>query len=458
VETHAHADHITSAGRLAEHTGARTAVPAGCGIGTAAVQLARWRDAAFGGETLRALHTPGHTAGSMSYLWRDHVFTGDTLLINGCGRTDFQSGSAADLYRSITGVLFALPEGTTVWPGHDYNGRSHSTIGAEKANNARVAGRSQAEFVALMESLHLPRPRRIDEAVPANLHSGLRHDADGATLQAPRAAEGYAGDVSAHLAWQWVQDGQAVLIDVRSDAEREWVGQVPGAIAVAWKQWPGMVMNADFDASCAPPCPKAAAPCCCAAAACARWPPRAARPSWASPPTTSSKALRATPTAMRSAAKRAAGAGRGCPGASHRRRQHPPQVGAVRRSRPAHAAGAGRRVPGPHRPPGRRRAGRSCPRPRACWAAWWRATPSSAAWKSRWSCGTWAAMGGVVAEEAGLTNGYDHPSRLGSDRWVAMIGARHHVLARAPRPLVVVMVGTAVTVDAIDAEGAFWAA
>ena len=248
LETHAHADHITSAGRLAEHTGARTAVPAGCGIGTAAVQLLDGETLTFGGETLRALHTPGHTAGSMSYLWRDHVFTGDALLINGCGRTDFQSGSAADLYRSITGVLFALPEGTTVWPGHDYNGRSHSTIGAEKANNARVAGRSQAEFVALMESLHLPRPRRIDEAVPANQHSGLRHDADGATLQAPRAAEGYAGDVSAHLAWQWVQDGQAVLIDVRSDAEREWVGQVPGAIAVAWKQWPGMVMNADFDA------------------------------------------------------------------------------------------------------------------------------------------------------------------------------------------------------------------
>nr|WP_246881227.1 rhodanese-like domain-containing protein [Acidovorax sp. JG5] len=76
----------------------------------------------------------------------------------------------------------------------------------------------------------------------------MRHDADGASLQAPRAAEGYAGDVPAQLAWRWVQDGQAVLIDVRSDAEREWVGQVPGAIAVAWKQWPGMAMNADFDA------------------------------------------------------------------------------------------------------------------------------------------------------------------------------------------------------------------
>lgn len=248
LETHTHADHITSAARLAEHTGAQTAVPAGCGIGTAAVQLHQGDTLDFGGETLHALHTPGHTAGSMSYRWRDHVFTGDALLINGCGRTDFQSGDAAELYRSITGVLFALPDDTTVWPGHDYQGRSHSSIAAEKAGNARVAGRSEAEFVALMESLHLPRPRRMDEAVPANQHSGLRHDADGAALQAPRAAEGYAGDVPPALAWQWVQEGSAVLIDVRSDAEREWVGQVPGGVPVAWKQWPGMAMNAQFDA------------------------------------------------------------------------------------------------------------------------------------------------------------------------------------------------------------------
>ncbi|EJE53652.1 Zn-dependent hydrolase, glyoxylase [Acidovorax sp. CF316] len=248
VETHTHADHITSAARLAEHTGAQMAVPAGCDIGTAVVQLEHGHTLDFGGEALEALHTPGHTAGSMSYRWRNHVFTGDALLINGCGRTDFQSGDAAALYRSITGVLFALPDDTTVWPGHDYQGRSHSSIGAEKAGNARVAGRSQAEFVALMESLNLPRPRRMDEAVPANQHSGQRQDADGASLQAPRGAEGYAGDVSPALAWQWVQEGQAVLVDVRSDAEREWVGQVPGAVPVAWKQWPGMAMNPDFDA------------------------------------------------------------------------------------------------------------------------------------------------------------------------------------------------------------------
>jgi len=252
VETHAHADHITSAGKLVELAGARSAAPAGCGIGTAAMQLAHGDVLRFGGESLQALHTPGHTAGSMSFVWREHVFTGDTLLINGCGRTDFQSGSATDLYRSLTEVLFALPDDTTVWPGHDYQGRSHSSIGQEKAGNARVVGKTEAEFVALMDTLNLPKPRRIDEAVPANLRSGIRHDADGALLMLPRPAPAallgtYAGDVSPQLAWQWVQAGEAVLVDVRSDAEREWVGFVPGAVAVAWKQWPGMAMNPQFD-------------------------------------------------------------------------------------------------------------------------------------------------------------------------------------------------------------------
>lgn len=252
VETHAHADHITSAGRLAELAGAKTAAPLGCGIGTAGVQLQDGDTLKFGGEVLKAMHTPGHTAGSMSFLWRDHVFTGDTLLINGCGRTDFQSGSSEALYRSLTQILFALPDDTIVWPGHDYQGRSCSSIGREKTTNARVAGKTEAEFVALMNSLNLPRPRRIDEAVPANLTSGLRHDVDGALqmqpLPAPGAHQGtYAGDVSPELAWRWVQSGEAVMVDVRTDAEREWVGFVPGAVPVAWKQWPGMALNPSFD-------------------------------------------------------------------------------------------------------------------------------------------------------------------------------------------------------------------
>jgi glyoxylase-like metal-dependent hydrolase (beta-lactamase superfamily II)/rhodanese-related sulfurtransferase len=254
VETHAHADHITSAGVLAEHAGARTAAPEGCGIGTAAVQLGHGDVLRFGDEELKALHTPGHTAGSMSYLWRGNVFTGDSLLINGCGRTDFQSGNAAALYRSITEVLFALPDATIVWPGHDYQGRSHSTIGAEKAGNARVAGKTLAEFMTIMNELHLPKPKRLDEAVPANLSSGLRHDAGApsggaqhADESKPRPAIGYAGDVTPQLAYDWWQKGEAVLLDVRSDAEREWVGFIPGAVSLAWKQWPGMVPNASFD-------------------------------------------------------------------------------------------------------------------------------------------------------------------------------------------------------------------
>jgi glyoxylase-like metal-dependent hydrolase (beta-lactamase superfamily II)/rhodanese-related sulfurtransferase len=251
VETHAHADHITSAAQLVEHTGAQTAAPLACGITTAAMQLTHGNVLKFGTQQIQALATPGHTAGSMSYLWHTgdehHVFTGDTLLINGCGRTDFQSGSAEALYHSLTQVLFALPDDTVVWPGHDYQGRTHSTIGIEKAGNARVAGKTQAEFVAIMGALNLPKPRRIDEAVPANLSSGQRHDAGGGELLSVRPSQGYAGDVTPQLAYKWWKSGEAVLIDVRTDAEREWVGFVPDAVPLAWKQWPGMAMNPSFD-------------------------------------------------------------------------------------------------------------------------------------------------------------------------------------------------------------------
>lgn len=247
IETHAHADHITSAGQLAEHAGAKTAAPSGCGITTAALQLQGDEVLHFGGESIQALHTPGHTAGSMSYLWRGHVFTGDTLLINGCGRTDFQSGSAAALYDSLTRVLFALPGDTTVWPGHDYQGRHCSTIASEKTGNSRVAGKTLQEFVATMADLKLPLPSRLEEVLPVNQTSGLRHDADFVELMQVRPASAYAGDVSPQLAQHWFLSGAAVLVDVRTDAEREWVGFVPGAIPLAWKQWPGMAMNPAFD-------------------------------------------------------------------------------------------------------------------------------------------------------------------------------------------------------------------
>jgi sulfur dioxygenase len=257
VETHTHADHITSAAALAEHTGAQVATPAGCGA-QAAVQLEDGDVLTVGSLRLKALHTPGHTAGSMSYwlegLPHPHVFTGDTLLINGCGRTDFQSGSAQALYHSITRVLFALPTQTTVWPGHDYKGNTSSTIGEQRSSNPRLVLegqlRSELDFIALMNGLQLPTPKRMHEAVPANLSLGIQppqHANNGNALRI-KHADGYAGDVLPELAWQWVQSGEAVLIDVRSDAERAWVGFVPDAKVAAWKLWPGMMENPDFDA------------------------------------------------------------------------------------------------------------------------------------------------------------------------------------------------------------------
>ncbi len=172
LETHTHADHITAASQLRESTGAKAATPLACGIVAADLQLEDGEELRFGGETLRALHTPGHTAGSMSYLWRDCVFTGDCLLIGGCGRADFQSGDAGLLYDSITDKLFVLPDATIVYPAHDYNGRTSSTIGDERRTNARVAGRSREAFIRLMAELNLPRPMLMDRAVPANRRLG----------------------------------------------------------------------------------------------------------------------------------------------------------------------------------------------------------------------------------------------------------------------------------------------
>ena len=178
LETHAHADHITSAGKLRAMTQAKAAVPSGCEIQFADLQLNEGDLIRFGeAEEIRVLHTPGHTAGSHSYVWRNNVFTGDALLIDGCGRTDFQSGSAEALYESITNKLFTLPDATLVWPAHDYKGYSVSTIGWEKHNNSRIANRSKAEFVSLMANLNLPKPKLIDVAVPANKTLGLPHAA-----------------------------------------------------------------------------------------------------------------------------------------------------------------------------------------------------------------------------------------------------------------------------------------
>ncbi len=177
VETHAHADHITSAGVLRQRTGAKAAAPFNCGVTPADIHLEESSTLKLGAEIIRVLETPGHTAGSVCYLWRDLVLTGDTLFIGGCGRADFQGGDAGELYDSITQKLFTLPDETRVYPGHDYKRNRVSTIGEQKRTNPRLAGKSRAEFIALMGALNLPKPKLIDVAVPANRNLGLPHEA-----------------------------------------------------------------------------------------------------------------------------------------------------------------------------------------------------------------------------------------------------------------------------------------
>ncbi len=173
LDTHVHADHITGSQTLKQRTGATTVIAKDCSAPGYDRLLKDGDTLTFGSETLRIIATPGHTPGSLCYLWRDRLFTGDTLMINACGRTDFQQGSATDMYRSITRKLFVLPDETLVYPGHDYKGRRVSSIGEEKVLNTRIAGKSEAEFVEIMKNLNLATPKRMHEAVPANLLGGV---------------------------------------------------------------------------------------------------------------------------------------------------------------------------------------------------------------------------------------------------------------------------------------------
>jgi sulfur dioxygenase len=170
-----HADHVTGASRLRERSGCRVACPGPAGADGADLHLEDEEIAEIGKVRLRALATPGHTSESFCYYEADggRLFTGDTLLIDGCGRTDFQNGDAAALYRSVHEKLFTLPDETLVYPGHDYQGRFVSSIAQEKARNPRLGGgRTVEAFAAIMAGLDLARPRKIDLAVPANRRCG----------------------------------------------------------------------------------------------------------------------------------------------------------------------------------------------------------------------------------------------------------------------------------------------
>ena len=174
LDTHIHADHITAARKLRQEAGSRIAVPAIDRLPCADVGLEEGRPFEMGSVRLDPLFTPGHTDGHHAYLAGDRVLTGDALLIDGCGRTDFQNGSAAALYRSVHDKLFTLPGDCLVFPAHDYQQRRVSTIAQEKARNPRLGGtRTLAEFEAIMAGLNLPYPKFIDHALPGNRECGV---------------------------------------------------------------------------------------------------------------------------------------------------------------------------------------------------------------------------------------------------------------------------------------------
>ena len=175
LDTHCHADHVTGAWQMKRDLGSRSALAAVYGATNVDVPLAHGDVVRFGGLSLEVRATPGHTAGCLSFVTADRsmVFTGDALLVRGAGRTDFQDGDAERLFRSIREQLFTLPDACIVYPAHDYEGRTSSTIGEEKRWNPRIGGDARVEdFVGYMENLGLPHPKLMDIAVPANMKCG----------------------------------------------------------------------------------------------------------------------------------------------------------------------------------------------------------------------------------------------------------------------------------------------
>ena len=174
LETHLHADHVTGSGLLRQALNSIVMVHENSRTKCADVQIKGGDFIPLGTDRINVINTPGHTDSDISYLIPGAVFTGDSLLIRGCGRTDFQSGDAAQLYQSIRQQLFTLPADTIVYPGHDYQGRCCSTIAEEIAHNPRLGlDKSQQEFIDIMNSLKLAPPRHIHEALPSNLRCGI---------------------------------------------------------------------------------------------------------------------------------------------------------------------------------------------------------------------------------------------------------------------------------------------
>jgi glyoxylase-like metal-dependent hydrolase (beta-lactamase superfamily II)/rhodanese-related sulfurtransferase len=227
LDTHVHADHVTASGSLANRLGTKMVLSERAGVGYADVLVKDGDRVSFGRYHLEVRETPGHTDGCLMFVTGDHqmVFTGDALLIRGSGRTDFQQGDSRALYRSVHEKIFTLPDGAIVYPGHDYKGRTSSSVGEEKRWNPRLgAGMTEPQFVAIMANLQLAPPKQLAVALPANLHCGVPrgvpHDAEAPAAQRWAPIEVSGADVP-EVTTDWVaaHPAAARVIDVREPDE-----------------------------------------------------------------------------------------------------------------------------------------------------------------------------------------------------------------------------------------------
>jgi glyoxylase-like metal-dependent hydrolase (beta-lactamase superfamily II)/rhodanese-related sulfurtransferase len=230
VDTHLHADHVTGLGALRDRTHCVTIMGEQTKADVVAMRVSEGDKIAIEGISLETMYTPGHTDDSYSFLMGDRVFTGDTLLIRGTGRTDFQNGDARMQYCSIFDKLLRLPDDTLVYPAHDYKGDTVSTIGEERRYNPRLQVQSVDDYVALMASLNLPNPKMMDVAVPANMRVGLH--------QEELAKQGLS--LSAREAIECLGRPDVLLVDLRETAERAKHGTLSGALHAPY---PGIADN-----------------------------------------------------------------------------------------------------------------------------------------------------------------------------------------------------------------------
>ena len=260
LETHIHADHITGGGILRQRLGSKTVTSAAAGIECSDLPVHQGDRIKFGRYELEVRQTPGHTDGCLTYVLHSEgmAFTGDVLLVRGTGRTDFQQGDAHKMFSSIHSQIFTLPDSYLLYPGHDYKGRTVTSVAEERRFNPRIgAGKSEEDFVDIMAHLALAKPKKIDEAVPANLHCGLTAEEtvsgepkpERAWARVERTAEGVP-EVSAE--WVRAHGDEVRLVDVRKTQEFNGeLGHIEGAelvpleilsqAAAAWSPYDAIV-------------------------------------------------------------------------------------------------------------------------------------------------------------------------------------------------------------------------